>query len=782
MLDPRSSLFALVACSVSLATACSAPAPAGDAATDAAADVSAPDVSNPNDVGADAAPDAAPDTAPDITVDAATDAVADVAPDATADATADVSPDVAPDVMLDAAPDAATDVTLDVATDTTPDAALDAAPDATPSAGLTAVINQLGSSGNLDGVGAQVRFNDLTHTVYDGSRYLYAIERCAVRRVDTTASYEVSLFAGDPITCGAADGPRATARFSGLSQAVIDGTRALYISEAVAHRIRRIDLATGAVTTYAGALGMAGTADGPVASARFNTPRGLAIVGRALFVADEGNLTLRRIDLDAGAVTTVAGTAGSRMHLDGAGSAARFTQPSWLTTDGASRLFLVEVTSNTVRRIDLPSYTVTTLAGTPGVAGGFVDGVGAAARFNFPFGVVMIDANTLVVADEQNAALRRVDVNTRAVTTLVGGPRLGDLVDGNASEARLFGPYSPSFVAGTVFFPDFNGIVLRGLTVATGAVRTYAATARRLGTQVQIHGLTTDGRRTFIGRLGTVDELDVATGAFTTLAGDPSTFTTVDGVGSAARLYAGGSLTYGDGALYWYESPRYVVRRMDLATRAVTTLAGTSGSSGNADGVGPAARFDFVGGLAYVGGALYVADSNARIIRRIDVASRAVTTVAGARNETGTVDGVGAAARFGNPTALLADGANALYVADGTRLRRLDLRDMRVTSLAGSAVDAGFVDDVGAAARFAGVGGLASEPGYVYVADGANHAVRRFEVSTGRVTTVLGVRGRVGVRLGPLPTSLGQPDMLLSLGAGDLLLRDETSVLRARGL
>ena len=662
---------------------------------------------------------------------------------------------------------------------------VDAASDApAPRAALTAVINQLGGPGNLDGVGAEVRFNDLNHAVYDGSRYLYTIERCAVRRVDTTAAYAVALFAGDPYDCTAVDGPRASARFPGLSQVAIDGTSALYISEAAAQRIRKIDLSTGLVTTFAGALGMTGTADGPGTTARFNTPRGLAIIGRALFVADEGNVSLRRIDLDAGTVTTVAGAAGTaslRLHVDGVGAAARFMQPSWLTSDGVSRLFLVEVTANTVRRIDLPSYTVTTIAGTPGVASGFVDGVGAAARFYFPFGVTMADPNTLVVTDNQNAALRRVDVNTGAVTTLVGGPRLGDVVDGDAAAARVFGPYSPAMVGGVVMFPDFNGFALRGLTLATGAVRTYASTTRRLSTQVQTFGVTTDGRRTFIGRLGTIDEIDLSTGAFTTLVGDPASYTTVDGVGPAARLYGASGLTYGDGALYWFEAPRYVVRRMDLATRTVTTLAGTSGMIGSVDGVGPAARFDFIGDIAYAGGAVYVAESNTRVVRRVDVATRAVTTVLGTRYATSVVDGVGDAARFSNPFGLETDGADALFIGDGSTLRRADLSTLRVTTVAGS-ITSGYLDAVGTAARLGDVNALAYEPGYVYFTDAPNSMVRRFEVATARVTTSLGVAGLHGVRLGPLPTSLSGPNLLLSIGAGDLLIRDETSLLRARGL
>ena len=719
----------LFVCAASLAIACSDPAPGADAM---AADAPSTEV-GPHDVG----PDAVVDAGPDVT-------------------TIDVT---APDVTT-------TDVT-------TPDVT---APDAAALSGsLSLVAGHLGSPGNLDGVGPLARFTGLAHVAYDGSRYLYAAERCAVRRIDTTApgGYDVALFSGDSSHCGVIDGPLAAARFNYIAQVVLDGTRALYLTEPAQHHVRRIDLATGAVTNYAGTVGVSGTTDGPVATARFNQPRGMALVGRALFVTDEGNVTLRRIDLDAGTVTTVAGTAGARANVDGVGAAARFTQAAWLTYDGTSRLFLAEIASNVVRRIGLPSYTVTTLAGTAG-GGAFMDGIGAAARFYNPNGITMAGPNAVVVTDYQNSALRRIDVTTGAVTTLVGGPRIGD-----AATARVYNPSSPTLVNGVVLFPDLSGTVLRGLTLATGAVRTYAAAAAPLAEQPSLLGFATDGTRRFASRQGTLDEIDLATGAFTTLAGDPANISSVDGVGLAAPVYRASGLTYGDGALYWFEINHFVVRRMDLATRTVTTLAGLAGSAGVADGVGSAARFSPIGAIAYAGGAVYVAENNDRVIRRIDVATRTVTTVAGLRYETMSVDAVGTAARFRSPNGLVSDGGHYLYIADGTTLRRMDLRDLAVTTLAGASVD-GYVDAVGVAARFNFIQGLAWEPGFVYVADGSNSQVRRFEVSTGRVTSVLGIPGRIGVRLGALPTSVARPDMLLSIGPGDLLLRDENSLLRAR--
>ena len=145
------------------------------------------------------------------------------------------------------------------------------------------------------------------------------------------------------------------------------------------HKIRRVEVATGAVTTLAGS-GEEGDADG-VDAAQFNDPYGVTISpdGSALFVADFWNHKIRRVEVATGAVTTVAGS-GEEGDEDGVGGAAQFACPAGVAVspDG-SALFVADLWNHKIRRVEVATGAVTTVAGSG--AEGSADGVGGAAEF-----------------------------------------------------------------------------------------------------------------------------------------------------------------------------------------------------------------------------------------------------------------------------------------------------------------------------------------------------------------------------------------------------------------
>jgi hypothetical protein len=120
-----------------------------------------------------------------------------------------------------------------------------------------------------------------------------------------------------------------------------------------------------------------GNADGTGAAARFYNPSGMTTDGTSLYAADYGNGTIRKIVITTGAVTTLAGTAGTIGHADGRGVAATFNSPSGITTDGTN-LYVADSGNNTIRKIVIATGAVTTLAGTARVAG-HADSTGVAA-------------------------------------------------------------------------------------------------------------------------------------------------------------------------------------------------------------------------------------------------------------------------------------------------------------------------------------------------------------------------------------------------------------------
>src|SRR5207302_1125096 len=168
---------------------------------------------------------------------------------------------------------------------------------------------------------------------------------------------------------------------------------------------------------FAGDLGGAGNVDGVGASARFNTPFGVATDSAGnVYVADTFNNTIRKIT-PAGVVTTLAGTAGVAGSTDATGAAARFTSPESVATDSAGNVYVADTGNNTIRKIT-PAGVVTTLAGTAGVVGS-TDAIGAAASFGFPNGVATDSAGNVYVADTLNSTIRKI-TPAGVVTTLAG--------------------------------------------------------------------------------------------------------------------------------------------------------------------------------------------------------------------------------------------------------------------------------------------------------------------------------------------------------------------------
>jgi streptogramin lyase len=177
------------------------------------------------------------------------------------------------------------------------------------------------------------------------------------------------------------------------------------------------------VSTLAGSAGIAGSADGVGASARFNHPTGIAIDGAGnIYVADTTNNTVRKITA-TGAVSTIAGLPGVSGNQDGVGSDALFNSPGGLAVDGYGNVYVADTGNSTIRKVSA-SGVVTTIAGLPGIAG-LMDGPGNNAWFNQPKGIVLSSNGTLYVADTGNAAIRAVTLGG-SVTTL-------DLSSGDSS-------------------------------------------------------------------------------------------------------------------------------------------------------------------------------------------------------------------------------------------------------------------------------------------------------------------------------------------------------------
>lgn len=637
-------------------------------------------------------------------------------------------------------------------------------------------------AGLRDGPVLQARFSSPSGLVADSAGNLYLGDNGSlIRQIDVTG--EVTTFAGTGGAFGSADGAGAAARFDfDLCGLGMDPSGNLVLADLRNSVIRRIS-PNGRVQSIAGLAGQHGSADGDGRTARFLYPSGIAVdAGGTIYVADSLNHTIRRIST-SGQVTTLAGLAGRPGGADGLGSAARFYYPRGLALDSLGNLLVADIRNHAIRKVTAAGE-VTTLAGALGVSG-TADGTGGQARFNGPASVAVDRDGIVVVADSGSHTLRRIDPGT-VVTTLTGAAGQAGATDGPAAEARLNSPEAVAFGnGGWVYVVDRGNHSIRAVA-ANGSVTTIAGSSPQTG---EANGPAQDARfqnptGVAVNASGVVYVADSGNhalrqiqldGTVTTFAGLSGSSGSADGTGSAARFNQpfGLACDLSNGALYVSDLLNQTVRKV-LPSGQVTTFAGSPGEHGVADGLGSAARFDSLLGLA-VGPdhEVYVADTINQTIRKISPVGE-VTTLAGKPRQAGQTDGLGSSARFNNPTGVAVDGRGTVYVADhGNHTIRAVSPAGQVTTLAGLAGSPGDSDGLGAAARFTLPYGLAlGTSGLLFVSEGYTRTIRRMTPAA-QVATVGSRSFQVGNAEGTGAFARFSSPVGLALGpAGELYVAD----------
>src|SRR5205085_2296558 len=446
--------------------------------------------------------------------------------------------------------------------------------------------------------------------------------------------------------------------------------------------------------------------------------------------------------------------AGNAYGGNGTGSQAIFAYPYATAVDGAGNVYVADTYNYTVRKIT-PAGVVTTLAGLAGEDGS-TDGTGSYARFSYLFGIAVDGAGNVYVTDLSNT-IRKI-TPAGVVTTLAGTPGVHGSADGAGSAAQFWQPWGIAVdSAGIVYVADQANSTIRKITPA-GVVTTIAGAAGMFGSADGSgsaarfnapDGIAVDSS----GNLYVADTLNstirkiTSAGVVTTLAGTPGAIGSADGTGSAARFNYPDALTVAGTTLYVAEAYNSTIRKV-TSTGVVTTFAGTAGAFGNINGTGSAARFNSPYGVAATTtGIIYVADSGNHEIRKITPA-KAVTTFAGSATTDGggigSSDGTGRIARFNYPNAVAVSGAT-VYVGDtyNHTIRKITSNGI-VTTFAGTAGIPGSADGIGNAAQFYRPFGVAADKaGNVYVADASNSTIRKI-TSAGVVTTLAGTAGVIG--------------------------------------
>jgi sugar lactone lactonase YvrE len=563
----------------------------------------------------------------------------------------------------------------------------------------------------------------------------------------------VAALAGAAGGAGYFDGTGSLVRFSSPSGVAVVGTT-LFIADTENHVIRKIDNATGTVSTLAGNAGNPGSTDNTVAtSVRFDSPTGIATDGTFLFVTDTGNHTIRKIVVSSGATTTLAGSAGNPGSTDNTvATNVRFDSPTGIAFDRSSAsLFVADTGNHTIRQVTLTGST-TTFAGTAGVSG-FANGTGPGAQFAFPQGVAVI-GTTVYIADTGNHVIRQAARSgiVGDVTTLAGVPGSPGSGDTAPGPAQFNNPGGIATDGTDLYVADTGNNTIRRVT-QSGVVTTPAGLAGNAGSADGTGSTARFNSPKGIGTLfsggssvfyaadtgnAAIRQVTLA-GAVTTVAGNPPQTGSIDGTGTAARFRspAMGVAVIGDNVFVSDTGNGRI--RMITPSGVVSTVPGTAGAF-----PGPA-------GIAAIGTTLYVCDNVNHTISSLPAGGGTVTVLAGLAGNAGSSDGSGSAARFSAPQGIATDGTN-LFVADtGNSTIRQVTTSGAVTTLAGLAGNPGSTDGNGSTARFnhpTGIAAIAAPLATtLYVADAGNNTLRKINLSGGfsvPVSTFAGTAGTAG--------------------------------------
>jgi sugar lactone lactonase YvrE len=292
--------------------------------------------------------------------------------------------------------------------------------------------------------------------------------------------------------------------------------RYLYIADMGSNNIRRVEIATQIMNTFAGDVAGAagGRNDGGVGTAtRFNSPRGITTDGTFLYVADYANHAIRRITISTGFVESFAGTLGATAGATeaAAGSAALFNGPSGITNDGTN-LYVADTTNNKIRKIVIGATdglrNVSTISGLTGGVGtaGWLDGPGTGALFSGPEGIAT-DGTNIYIADTGNNRIRQVKISDGETSTLAGSGAIGSVDAAIGTNATFYGPSGITTDGTYLYIADSTNNKIRKVEIAAPhAVTTIAGSGTAgstngIGTAASFYGpkgITTDGLNLFV--------------------------------------------------------------------------------------------------------------------------------------------------------------------------------------------------------------------------------------------------------------------------------------------
>lgn len=303
-------------------------------------------------------------------------------------------------------------------------------------------------------------------TLLSAGIFILSQQSLSAQSVTTIAGKGTAGISGD-------GGPAVDAQLYGPTDAVTDKDGNIYVAEINNNRIRKIDV-NGNISTFAGngLNGFQGEG-GPAANARLYRPYSLAISGGNLYVADQNNNAIRKINLSTTIITTVVGKSTAGFSGDGGlATAALLNKPTGIAVDAAGNMFIADNVNNRIRKVDVNGI-ITTIAGDGGAGFSGDGGPATSSRLKNPNGVAVDGSGNVYIADRGNHRIRKISTDGK-ITTVAGNGMQGSGTDGDpALSTRFDYPFDVTVdFFGNVMIADWGGSRIRKLDIQTNTVKT----------------------------------------------------------------------------------------------------------------------------------------------------------------------------------------------------------------------------------------------------------------------------------------------------------------------
>jgi hypothetical protein len=571
--------------------------------------------------------------------------------------------------------------------------------------------------------------------------------------------YFMSHVAGVPSNPGAANGAYGTNTLNMPSGVLVDRRdttgNTVYILDWDNHLMRRLKLDTLIMDTVVGS-GVLGATAGTGTAADFGNPHSLVMTNdnNYLIVSSNNLCVIYKIRLSDWYVSIVAGEAGDRGDVDGAFGTSRIDFPYQLTTHPTDNNAIYfgnsgYLNTNRIKKLDLSTNTISTYAGTG--TGAIVDGHISVAQFWRPAAILCIDDSTMLVSDYYGGTIRKINMVTQQVTTILGG---------YAIYYFIMNPYTRE-----IYFSS-NGYFY---SLQAPSYTTVSAPLIKYSSVYQGSGPTK-----WTGIMGTTAPAGV-------FAFNPFTYELIISTHyahTAHRFYFGCPQGYTDGTSYCTVPICYGFAATDsrvcsnrgtctapntcvctvhpsdtsptcngrtMVPKSVTTIAGVGGSYGTVDGALGTNRLGSLGAWAVHSSETWLVYSQggSNILRKFDITTGIVTTVAGVAGVNTEVDGIGTAATLGNigQIAFSKDQDKLLLVTSWYTIRLIRVSNWQVTTIGGFHGGPGNVDGIYPNTRIRTPSMVLASKKHndiFYFADNGNYVIKAINVATTYVCTVAG--------------------------------------------